>query len=125
MKIFNKDTSNPDNIELMDHAKRPLSSHAVLAEVPLELEKAWSTIDVLKHLIWATEYLLNEKDYDGHNHEELNICVKRGVGNLPNNYVSVGWYNKDHNYGEGKWIIRTSHFDGDVTHWQPLPKLEG
>ena len=56
----------------------PLSSHAVLGEVPLELEKAWSTIDVLKHLIWATEYLLNEKDYDGHNHEELNICVKRG-----------------------------------------------
>ena len=33
MEIFNKDTSNPDNIELMDHAKRPLSSHAVLGEV--------------------------------------------------------------------------------------------
>ena len=24
IKIFNKDTSNPDNIKLMDHAKRPL-----------------------------------------------------------------------------------------------------
>lgn len=34
--------------------------------------------DVLNKLIWATEFLLHKKDYDGPNYEELNICVKRG-----------------------------------------------
>lgn len=42
------------------------------------LENPWPTIDVLKRLIWASEYLVNEKDYDGLNHEEITLCVKRG-----------------------------------------------
>ena len=71
-------TNDDGTVEVFHTDKDFISDDAVLGEVPLELEKAWSTIDVLKHLIWATEYLLNEKDYDGHNHEELNICVKRG-----------------------------------------------
>ena len=33
--------------------------------------------DVLKHLIWATEYLLHVKNYDGHQYEELGQCVRR------------------------------------------------
>ncbi len=33
MEIFNKDTSNPGHIQVLDHAKRPLSSHAVLGDV--------------------------------------------------------------------------------------------
>jgi hypothetical protein len=42
------------------------------------------------------------------------------VGNSDNKCVSVGWYNADNSTG-GKWIVRTVHFDGEVTHWQPLP----
>lgn len=41
-------------------------------------DNAWPTKDVLSKLIWATEYLLNEKDYDGHGHEEVRHCVERG-----------------------------------------------
>lgn len=33
--------------------------------------------DVLKRLIWATEYLLHVKNYDGHQYEELGQCVRR------------------------------------------------
>lgn len=45
--------------------------------LPLDLDEAWPTKDVLSKLIWASEYLLHKKSYDGHNHEEINICVKR------------------------------------------------
>lgn len=34
--------------------------------IPLDRDKPWPTKDVLEKLIWATEYLLHEKDYDGH-----------------------------------------------------------
>ncbi len=47
-------------------------------ELPRDLNNPWPTKDVLAKLIWATEYLLHEKNYDGHNHEELNRCVNRG-----------------------------------------------
>jgi hypothetical protein len=47
--------------------------------------------------------------------EDVIIC------NKTNQCVSVGWYNSEHNNGEGKWIIRTMYFDGDVELWMPLP----
>ena len=43
------------------------------------------------------------------------------ICNKINQCVSVGWYNSEHNLGEGKWLIRTANFDGDVELWQPLP----
>ena len=43
------------------------------------------------------------------------------ICNKTNQCVSVGWYNSEHNLGEGKWLIRTANFDGDVELWQPLP----
>lgn len=43
------------------------------------------------------------------------------IGNANNKCVSVGWWNGEHNNSEGKWLIRTAHFDGDVTHWKELP----
>jgi hypothetical protein len=33
--------------------------------------------DVLKGLMWATDYLLVKKSYDGHNYEELEQAVRR------------------------------------------------
>lgn len=44
MIIYNKDTSNPDNIEVLEHAKKPLSSHAVLGEV-----RAWVEMNKYSH----------------------------------------------------------------------------
>lgn len=43
----------------------------------LGLDNPFPLVDVLSQLKWATEYLLHKKDYDGHNHEELNQCVRR------------------------------------------------
>jgi hypothetical protein len=43
----------------------------------LGFDSPYPLTDVLKHLQWATQYLLNEKNYDGHNYEELNQCVSR------------------------------------------------
>ena len=52
------------------------------------------------------------------------------VCNKINKCVSVGWYNAEYNNGEGKWIVRTVHFDGEAVHfdgevdlWMPLPEL--
>lgn len=52
--------------------------------LPLEIDNPWPTKDVLGKLIWASEYLLNEKSYDGHNHEEIRICIERGKDILKN-----------------------------------------
>lgn len=46
--------------------------------LPMNEDNSWPTKDVLTKLIWATKYLLNEKSYDGHGYEQLEICVKRG-----------------------------------------------
>lgn len=43
-----------------------------------EIGGGWDTKSTLLKLIWASEYLLNEKNYDGHNYEAIEICVKRG-----------------------------------------------
>jgi len=50
-----------------------------------EINTAWSFNDVLKKLIWATDYLLHVKDYDGHNHEELLVCLKEAQKYIINN----------------------------------------
>lgn len=50
----------------------------VSVALPLDNGKPWPTKDVLTQLIWATEYLLNDNSFDGHGHEELNICLNRG-----------------------------------------------
>lgn len=41
-------------------------------------DNAWPLQDVLTKLVDASDYLLHRKDYDGHGHEELLHCVKRG-----------------------------------------------
>lgn len=45
-------------------------------EAILATGTAWPLHDVLKKLIEASEILLHKKDYDGHNYEEIEICVK-------------------------------------------------
>jgi len=42
------------------------------------------------------------------------------IANNKTKCVSVGWFNHDHG-DNGKWLIRTVHFDGEVTHWTYLP----
>lgn len=46
--------------------------------IPLDNDQPWNSADVLKKLVWATNHLLQNKNYDGPNYEELNVCVKRG-----------------------------------------------
>ena len=41
------------------------------------LHETFPLTDVLSHLINAAEYLLHKKDYDGHDYEEIAICVRR------------------------------------------------
>jgi len=41
------------------------------------MDNAWPLTDVLDKLIFASEYLLHEKNYDGGKYEEIEICVKR------------------------------------------------
>lgn len=40
-------------------------------------DNPYPLISVLERLIWATEYLLHVKNYDGHNYEELGQSVRR------------------------------------------------
>jgi|SRR5688572_32619802 len=44
----------------------------------LGLYNSWPLKDVLNRLAAATELLLTKKSYDGHDHEELRVCVERG-----------------------------------------------
>jgi len=48
-------------------------------EIIIGMNGAWSILDVLEKLISASNYLLHEKDYDRHDHEEIRICVKRAI----------------------------------------------
>ena len=43
----------------------------------LGLDNPYPLRIVLEKLKWATNYLLHEKNYDGHAYEELNQCVRR------------------------------------------------
>lgn len=56
--------------------KKPAATDAGL--IPLDNDQPWNSADVLKKLVWATNHLLQNKNYDGPNYEELNVCVKRG-----------------------------------------------
>lgn len=56
-----------------------ISSSAVLTDsLPLDNDKTWNTHDVIAKLCEATDILLHKKDYDGHGHEEILICLERG-----------------------------------------------
>lgn len=63
------------NGKCSDHAKETLKTEKPL---PLDLNQPWDTEAVINKLIWATEYLLHHQSYDGHGHEELQLCVTRG-----------------------------------------------
>jgi len=63
-----------------------------ISDEMLELDNPWNTMDVITKLIWATEYLLHNKSYDGHNYEELNICVTRGKEIL---HYMKEWYREE------------------------------
>lgn len=55
--------------------KRKIEERDEFIKEVLGIENSWPLIDVLKKLMWATEYLLTDKDYDGNKHEELRMCV--------------------------------------------------
>jgi hypothetical protein len=72
----NSDWKHVDNIESELSA---LESEPEEQEIDvLGLSNPWPLLDVLKQLVEATEILLQKHSYDGHGHEELQICVKRG-----------------------------------------------
>lgn len=50
----------------------------------LETDKAWSLPEVLAKLVEASEILMDEKDYDGHGHEQISACIARGKDILAN-----------------------------------------
>jgi hypothetical protein len=55
----------------------------------LGLDDPYPLKDVVGRLKWATNYLLHEKNYDGHCYEELNQCVRRAdeiIAVLEGNY---------------------------------------
>jgi len=78
-KIWN--TANTDNHKVIvrDWLRNGIAStQEVITDEILGIYNPWPLTDVLGKLIFATEYLLHEKNYDGHDHEELQICVQRG-----------------------------------------------
>lgn len=58
-------------INTFDYYLQPLE-----LELPDNEDQVWDTKSVLNKLIWASEYLLHEKDYDGQYYEEIEACVK-------------------------------------------------
>lgn len=40
-------------------------------------DQPYNLNEILSRLVFATDYLLHVKDYDGHNHEELNQSIDR------------------------------------------------
>lgn len=64
---------------IAEELAKVFSSNAVLTDsLPLDNDKAWNTHDVIEKLCEATDILLHKKDYDGHGHEEILICLQRG-----------------------------------------------
>ena len=53
---------------------------------------------VLRNLIYAAEYLLHEKSYDGHNYEEIEQSVKKAKG-IYFSVVGIEWENINHPQG--------------------------
>ena len=54
-----------------------------MSTIPKDNDKPFNTKTVLETLIWASEYLLHNKNYDGGNYEEIEICVARAKELLP------------------------------------------
>lgn len=71
MIIYNKDTSNPDNIEIIEHAKQPLSSDAVLGDVAIR------QVDFvyLMTQLDAMEILLREDNFKMYSRSSLKKMV--------------------------------------------------
>lgn len=63
----------------LDQEKELASLRSELAEKEklMGIGNPWPLVDVLKKLIDASEILLIKKSYDGHDYEEIEICVKR------------------------------------------------
>lgn len=40
-------------------------------------DQPYNLAEILSHLVFATDYLLHVKNYDGHNYEELNQSIDR------------------------------------------------
>lgn len=40
-------------------------------------DQPYNLTEILSRLVFATDYLLRVKDYDGHNHEELNQSIDK------------------------------------------------
>lgn len=63
---------------LMFALKRQPKEQTTVTDDVLGLSNQWPLVDVLKTLVESAEILLHKNNYDRHNHEEVNICVKRG-----------------------------------------------
>ncbi len=53
-------------------------------------DKAWTLNDIIKKLCEAANILLNEKDYDGHGHEEIKHCLTLAEQHLSDQASEVG-----------------------------------
>lgn len=72
IKALNEDL--PPNV----FADEVLRLFAVSGMLPLDNDKAWNTLSVIEKLTTAADILLHDKDYDGGNWEEIEICYQRG-----------------------------------------------
>lgn len=64
---------------IVDHVENYFASPTVSGEAEganiLRLDKPFPLKDILSRLVKASEYLLNDKNYDGPDYEELGHCV--------------------------------------------------
>ena len=91
IELFDQLVSLSVWLENIDYYLKPVEIPEISDEM-LELDNPWNTMDVITKLIWATEYLLHNKSYDGHSYEELNICVTRGKEIL---HYMKEWYREE------------------------------
>jgi hypothetical protein len=111
---------------------KPNDEEKLLSQI-LRLDQAYNLQDVLKYLTTATDKLLIDKGYDGHDYEEMQHCSGYGKGvmeainnylrfknNLP--FVIPGWWvvidNKNPNTfpKDGEKVI------GELEHWESKNK---
>lgn len=74
--ICRESVYNDFEIDIYNVCTKALIDVALKKPIPRNITGPFPTETVLEHLIWATEYLLHRKDYDGPNYEELEICVQ-------------------------------------------------
>ena len=53
-------------------------------------DQAWTLNDIIKKLCEATTILLNEKNYDGHGYEEMQLCLNLAQKHLADRASEVG-----------------------------------